>query len=277
MLILAVLGVGMVIYAVFGVFSTPGDVQPKKSDKKSTLSDDPGKEQKIQRLQKQVSGLEEELNQVKIVHEKEKSEFMSAKEKEANFSDELKRREEWVARAEAELSKIKPENLDLRNKFVAKENELQGEFAKNVNLSREIREARASLEAKDAEVKLKEEQVQIQKHQIEKQLKDINEYSAIIAEFKRKEKISEWIPKSEFNKLNEEYTQLEKDLEANQERLKSFAEEIAHLRQGVKAKESPVEEVKQKDAEVVLDKIEITEEQKKEEAPQKELPVETDH
>ncbi len=277
MLILAVLGVGMVIYAVFGVFSTPGEVQPKKSDKKSTLSDDPGKEQKIQRLQKQVSELEEELSQIKIVHEKEKSEFTAAKEKEANFSDELKRREEWVARAEAELSKIKPENLDLRNRFIAKENELQGEFAKNVNLSREIREARASLEAKDAEVKLKEEQVQIQKHQIEKQLKDINEYSAIIAEFKRKEKISEWIPKSEFNKLNEEYTQLEKDLEANQERLKSFAEEIAHLRQGVKVKESPVEEIKQKDAEVVLDKIEITEEPKKEEVPQKEPPVEAGH
>ena len=267
MLILAALGVGMVIYAVFGVFSAPTEPQPKKSDKKPVLSDDPAKEQKIQRLQKQVSELENELSQIRATYEKEKSEFTAAAQKEANFSDELKRREEWVARAEEELSKIKPENLELKNKFIAKENELQGEFAKNVNLSREIREIKTSLEAKEAEAKLKEEQVQIQKHQIEKQLKDINEHLAVIAEFKRKEKISEWIPKTEFNKLNEEYTQLEKDLESSQERLKSFAEEIAHLRQGVKEKDLPVEEVRQKNEEIPQKEppVEVV---KKEEAPE---------
>jgi len=81
MLALAVLGVGMVIYAVFGVFSAPDEAGPKKSDKKSTLSDE-SKEQRIQRLQKQVAALEDELSQVKIGYEKEKSEFTAAKEKE---------------------------------------------------------------------------------------------------------------------------------------------------------------------------------------------------
>jgi len=256
--ILMVLGIGMVIYAVFGLFSTPGGgAQLRKSDNKPNLPQDAGKEQLIQRLQKQVAALEGELNQARLGYEKEKSEFLAAGEREAKFADELKRREEWVARAEAELAKIKPENLDLKNKFIAKENELQGEFAKNVNLSREIREIKVLLEARDAEVKLKEEQVQIQKHQIEKQLKDINEHLAVIAEFKRKEKISEWIPKTEFNKLNEEYTQLEKDLESSQERLKSFAEEIAHLRHGVNQKAPPAEEIKQE----------------KEEAPQQKEPL----
>ncbi len=263
---LAALGVGMVLYAALGIFSTPAEVESKKKEKKPASSDEPSKEQKIQRLQKQVSELENELSQIKIAYDKEKSSFAAAGEKEASFSEELKRREEWVAKAEAELSKIKPENIDLKNKFIAKENELQGEFAKNVNLAREIREVKASLEAKETEVKLKEEQIQIQKHQIEKQLKNTDEHLAIIAEFKHKEKISEWIPKSEFNKLNEEYTQLEKDLEANQEKLKIFAEEIVHLRQGVKAKEPPAGEVKQQDS-VAVPEI-------KEEIPQKEPPVE---
>jgi len=272
MLVLAVLGVGMVIYAVFGVFSAPDEPGVKKNDKKSNLSDE-SKEQRIQRLQKQVAALEDELSKVKIGYEKEKSEFTAAKEKEVNFSDELKRREEWVAKAEAELSKIKPENVELKNKFMLKENELQEEFAKNVNLSREIREIKASLEAKEAAVKLKEEQVQIQKHQIEKQLNDINEQLAVISEFKRKEKISEWIPKSEFNKLNEEYTQLEKDLEASQERLKSFAEEITHLRQGVKVKESLAEEAVQKEPEALAEKKTEVEEEKKEEPIDQKTPL----
>jgi elongation factor G len=272
MLVLAVLGVGMVIYAVFGVFSASDEPGVKKNDKKSNLSDE-SKEQRIQRLQKQVAALEDELSKVKIGYEKEKSEFTAAKEKEVNFSDELKRREEWVAKAEAELSKIKPENVELKNKFMLKENELQEEFAKNVNLSREIREIKASLEAKEAAAKLKEEQVQIQKHQIEKQLNDINEQLAVISEFKRKEKISEWIPKSEFNKLNEEYTQLEKDLEASQERLKSFAEEITHLRQGVKVKESLAEEAVQKEPEALAEKKAEVEEEKKEEPIDQKAPL----
>ena len=273
MSILAVLGVGMVIYAVFGVFSTPSEEAPKKSEKKTPVSDEPSKEQKIQRLQRHVFELENELNQIKITYEKEKSNFMASAEKEARFADELKRREEWVTKAEAELSKIKPENLDLKNKFIAKEAELQEEFTKNVNLSREIREIKASLEAKEAEVKLKEEQVQIQKHQIEKQLKSFNEHLATIAEFKRKEKISEWVPKSEFNKLNEEYTQLEKDLEASQERLKGFAEEIAHLRQGAVRKEASFEESLEGDVQVAPEKTGKIEEQKAKEA----LPKETDN
>jgi predicted nucleic acid-binding Zn-ribbon protein len=198
------------------------------------LSGEAEKEQKIQRLQKQLSELEEEMSQLKADYEKDKVGFAAASEKESRFSEELKRREEWVAKAEAELSKIKPENLDLKNKFIAKENELQEEFAKNVNLSREIREIRSFLEKKEEDIKLKEEQVQIQKHQIEKHLKELNEQSAVISEFKRKEKISEWVPKTEFSKLNEEYTQLEKELESSQERLKNFAEEIMHLRQGIK-------------------------------------------
>jgi elongation factor G len=234
MFILAALGVGMVIYAVFGIFTVPTQEHPKKEHKKHDQAEDLNKDQKIQRLQKQVSELEGEIKRINAGYEKEKAEFSAASEKESHFSEELKRREEWVARAEAELSKIKPENQELKDKFIAKENELQDEFAKNVNLSREIREVKNSLEAKEAEAKLKEEEIQIQKHQIEKQLKTIEEYSAVINEFKRKEKISEWVPKTEFNQLNEEYTQLEKELEVNEEKLKSFAEEIARLRQGAK-------------------------------------------
>ena len=179
------------------------------------------------------------------------------------FSVELKRREEWVAKAEAELAKIKTENLDLNNKFITKERELEEEFTKNVNLTRQMREIKSELEAKEMACRLKEDQLQAQKHQNESQLKSISEHLAVIAEFKRKEKISEWIPKSEFNQLNTEYTKLEKDLEASQERLKSFAAEIAHLRQASDKKYLPVEEIKPEEVQpevVKLEESKVTEE-----------------
>lgn len=246
MQILVALGVGVVIYAVFGVFTSgkPQTPQKQKIQDQLLLAEDSGKEQKIQRLQSQIAKLESQLGQAKVASVEEKSGLMTVKEKEAEFSVELKRREEWVAKAEAELTKIKAENSDLKNKFITKENELQEEFTKNVNFTRQMREIKTALEAKEMACRLKEDQLQAQKHQIESQLKSINEYLAAIAEFNRKEKISEWVPKSEFSQLNEEYTKLEKDLEASQERLKSFAAEIARSRQLTDKKAPLAEEVK---------------------------------
>jgi len=277
MQVLAALGAGVVIYAVFGILTSgkPQPPQKKKIQDSLLLAENSGKEQKIQRLQSQVVKLESQLEQSKAAPVEEKSGLIMVKEKEAEFSAELKRREEWVAKAEAGLAKIKAENLDLNNKFIAKENELQGEFTKNVNLARQVREIKAALEAKEMACRLKEDQLQAQKHQIESQLKSIDEHLAVIAEFKRKEKISEWVPKSEFNQLNAEYKKLEKDLESSQERSKGLAAEIAREKPTlaeIKPVEAAPEEAKPEEIKVVEElkaleeniekKAEETEEQK---------------
>jgi hypothetical protein len=73
------------------------------------------------------------------------------------------------------------------------------------------------------------------------------------------------VPKTEFNQLNAEYTRLEKDLEASQERLKNFAEEIAHLRQAAAKIISPVEKEKPeepKESEVPSEKPEEPDQKK---------------
>ncbi|MBI4706777.1 MAG: elongation factor G [Candidatus Omnitrophica bacterium] len=154
------------------------------------------------------------------------------------------------------LKKVKDENLELRKHFLVKENLLEEEFAKNVNLAKEARLLNEKIAALDKELKEKAEQIEIQKHQIEKYLKENKEQSGIIAQQKKKEESSEWVPKQDFNKLNEEYTELEKDLEARDEKLRIFAEEITHLKQQLADKkiaqpvkeeviieEAPVEEV----------------------------------
>jgi len=245
MLILAVLGVGMVIYAIFGVFTSesPKPVLKSRIQFPPLSVQDPGKEQKIQRLQSQVVKLESQLEQVKAVAPEETAGLATIKAKEEEFLIELKRREEWVKKAEAELAKTKTEILDLNKKFMVKENELQEEFAKNVNFTRQLQEMKSALEGKEKTCRLQDDQLQLQKHQSESQLKKNQEQAATIAEFSRKEKISEWVPKTEFNQLNQEYTKLEKELETSQERLKSFAAEIAHLRQSIDKKASLAEEV----------------------------------
>ncbi|MFA5092428.1 MAG: hypothetical protein WC543_00570 [Candidatus Omnitrophota bacterium] len=173
-------------------------------------------EQKINRFQRRILVLENELEAHKKPQIIVNDSAELIKEQEIKFSDELKRRVEWVAKAEAELAKVKAENITLKNQFLAKENELNEEFAKNVDALRQLRELKMALESKEVACRLKEDQVQTQKHQIEGQLKSINEYLATIADFKRKEKINEWVPKVEFNELNRKYLLLEKQLSQSQ-------------------------------------------------------------
>jgi len=173
-------------------------------------------EQKINRFQRRILVLENELETHKKPQIIVNDSVELIKEQEIRFADELKRREEWVAKAESELAKVKSENITLKNQFLTKENELNEEFAKNVDALRQLRELKVALESKEVACRLKEDQVQTQKHQIESQLKSINEYLATIADFKRKEKINEWVPKVEFNELNRKYLLLEKQLSQSQ-------------------------------------------------------------
>lgn len=230
-LIVLVPAAGMVIYALYAVFSSPSLQKEKKHRKKisdPTLPD--FRDQKISRLEEELKKLEAELEKQRLIYNTEKASFQEATGKYNELKEELGRRQEWVTTSEGMLDKVKAENLELKNRFIEKERESQEEFTKNVNLKKEIDELKIKAGELEKVIKEKGEQIEIQRHRIEKNERDIKVYLKTIEEFKNKEKISEWVPKAEFNKLNEEYTALEKELEEKEERLKGFAEEIVSLR-----------------------------------------------
>jgi len=235
---------GMIIYALFGLFFPGGPQELKRHRKKEGLASlEPLSDlhnQRILKLEGEVKSLEAELEKTKSGYAKDKAQFEEAISKHEGLKQELSRREDWVAASEKMLNNAKGENLDLRNKFLEKEKGSQEEFTKNVNLQKEIRELQNRIQELDKSIKEKSEQIEIQKHRIEKNEQDIKDYLKIILEFKKKEKISEWIPKAEFNKLNEEYTELEKELEHKEERLKNFAEEIVRLKKHSKETANPL-------------------------------------
>ena len=230
--ILAVLAVGLIGYAIFGVIFSGSGEKPgkKKSPLKISPPPAPGEEQRAAYLLQQVHSLQEELKTLRFEYESRQKEFSSSEEKQAKLTEELTRRQEWVAKAESELNKVKLECQDFKNKFIVKETELQEGFSKNVNLERQIQQLKTELENKERENKVKTEQEQIQKHQIENQNAQLKEQASLIAEFKQKEKNSQWVPKEEFNKLNQEYSEIEKELENKDEKLKVFSDEIIQLK-----------------------------------------------
>jgi elongation factor G len=244
-----------VVLAAYGLFS-PIDAKAPKKPKKPRARDltaDSSEEQKI-RLQQQLASLQEELEKLKTEQYTLQKELEEARRKEVNLQSEVDRKQDWVSKDDAASKKFKERCLEAEKQFLQKEQELQEEFSKNVDLTRSLREANDKIKALEDDIKGKADQIEALKHQVDKALKEAKKHADIASELKKKDQISEWVPKTEFNKLNEEYTELEKELERKDERIKQLSDEIISLNNQLKqrievssvtekpAEEKPIEE-----------------------------------
>lgn len=195
----------------------------------------------------QKSAHEDEISSLKAELERVKGEYLSTagaldalKVKESGFEKELVKREEWVSKSEKMLDKAKEQSGEFKKKFMEKQKELQEEFSKNVDLSKQVRESGDKLKDLEQENKKLSDNIESMKHQIEKLVGQQKEHLGIITDFKKKEGISEWIPKKDFVKLNEEYTELENDLEKKEERIQKLIAEIKHLQENAGQPPAPL-------------------------------------
>ncbi len=274
--IILIPAVALVFYSLFVVFSSGAGQSPRRQKRKQQLTLDnfsDFREQKILKLEAQVRALEEELRKEKEFCEKEKLKSQEAAARHEELKQELSRRQDWVASSEEMLRKAKAESLELKSKFLQKEKESQEEFTKNVNLQKEINELASKAGDLNSTIKEQSEQIEVQRHRIEKNELDIRNYLKEIEGFKNKEKTSEWVPKSEFNKLNEEYTELEKELDTKDAQINELVREIARLKkESVLNPPVTAEETVNKDPAPVKEReneegVSLVQEVAKEEAP----------
>ncbi len=248
--LLAIIFVGGVALAAYGLFSPlqPASVKPKKKNIKNTRDEEIfTKEQKIINLEEQIASLEVELEKMKVSCANLQEELQVAKNNETQGKEELLRRQEWVQKDEALINRAQEESLELKKKFIEKGKELQEQFSKNVDLNRQTEQLNIEMQSLVKDAKDRSEQIELMKHQIERHKQEAKEHAALVAEFKQKEKAKEWVPKEDFNKLNEEYTRLEKELENKEERVKVLSEEVVKLKKH-EVREPEKEEPEQKEA-----------------------------
>ncbi|MCM8795396.1 MAG: hypothetical protein NC928_01710 [Candidatus Omnitrophica bacterium] len=239
-ILIFLIGMGLTAYALF----SSGLSRTQKKTKKvfMSVSEDAreqeivAKEQKILRLEEKIKSLEEELENSRLEGTNIQQELENSKAAEARLKEELKRREEWVAESEAELKKTKDRSLELETQFKELQEQLAEEFNKAVELNQQLAQAKERLQTLDKENKEKTDTIESLRHQIEGYLKQVKYYQQIAEELKRKEEISEWVPKTEFNQLNEEYTLLEKELEAKEEYIEKLKQEVIRLNNQLREK-----------------------------------------
>ena len=234
-IVLLILGaIGITVYAITGVSNPTDGPTRKQSTQKannSTLKSPPSPApDDVDELKNTINKQLLELDKLRADYSARQKELAAAKDKEGEQREQLQKKEEWLIRSEKMINKAKEEAAAFKDKFSIKEKEVHDIFEKNIKLTKQAREAEEKTVSLVEENKEKAEQAQIQKHKIEKLENEIKEHLDVIAEYKKKEKVNEWVPKAEFNKLNEEYTELEKELEQLEEKLEKYTHEIVQLK-----------------------------------------------
>jgi len=243
MIFILTAAVFMIFYALYSIFSPEPGEKPKKKPPASNIATDFAyRDQKIYQLEAQLATLNKELEVARAGNAVLQKELAAAEEKELQLQEEFRRRQDWVRKSEEMLDREKSDTLSLKEKFILKEKELQEAFAKNVDLNRQVREVNERLVALEQELRQRQENIEANKHYIERLKEEIKTHLGTIADFKRKEGISDWVPKQEFAKLNEEYTALENELEQKEERIRLLTDEIIQLNHklGARPQEAPM-------------------------------------
>jgi elongation factor G len=231
--------IGINLFSLFFYFF--GSPAPRKKSKRRESQDNTAqliasKEQKIAQLEEQIGTLKAELEKLNTININLKSALDTARKTEEKSEEELIRRKDWDAKNAEILNKVKKESVEHKSQLINKEKELTAEFSKNVDLSREIRELNYKYRAMEKENKEKSEEIEKKKHHIERLLKEIENrenqvklHLGEIAQLKDDQEESEWVPKKEFKRLNEEYTKLEEEIEEKEKELEKKDDKIKEL------------------------------------------------
>ncbi len=228
-------------YLLYDYSSSSGSQIKERKQKKYTEpiinQEISAKEEKISKLEGQISSLKSELEKARADYANLQKENEVTKKKESELKEELLKREEWVKKSDGQLKKVKEQSADFDKKILIKEKALREEFEKNVDLNRQLREATEQYKLLEKESKGKSDEVQSLKAQIERFTKEIlgrekqiREHVETIAVMKKAQEGNEWVSKRDFDRLNEEYNVIEKELEEKEERIKELSEEVIKLK-----------------------------------------------
>jgi len=228
LVIMGIIGLGVTAYALFFIEESG---QPEAKPQEREVD-----EQKISRLESRLNSLRGELETAKTEYAGMKNELEEVQKRETTLKEEIARREGWVKKGEEISNKIKGENAEIEQAIKNKEKELTAEFSKNVNLTRELREANEKNILLTKESKNKSDEIKYLKALIEKntaelnaKTKEIQTHISDINRMKKQAAESEWVSREDYNNLRDEIADIKNQLAAKKNEIEAKNTQIIQL------------------------------------------------
>ena len=187
----------------------------------------------------QINALGLELKELKTDYVSTQQELKTSKKTESDTKTEMARLKDWYDKGQLEVEKAKKESTAFRKDFLKKEKELAEEFSKNVKLNTKLRESTEKLHSLENEHQETIEEIKRMGHQVNKHIEEENKLREKFNKLKKQDEEKEFIPKKDFNKLMDEYTELENELDKKMKMIGVLTKEMSELSKGPIQKPQP--------------------------------------
>jgi len=190
----------------------------------------------ITKLSKKVNTLKEKESQSNETVESSQSTInelkvqLSETEKDKEeLKKEIEKREKWVENSTIEAEKAKVQSAKFKETLTQKDSELEKEFTKNVNLTRQARELNSRIEEIEGINKNQEKEIETLNTKIEDTFARLKETNKKNFQLTQKLDKSGWVAEDEHLKLKEQHDVLEKKVDHLQKNLDAKRQEIEGL------------------------------------------------
>ena len=166
-----------------------------------------------QKQEKHIHSLRAEIETLKAQERKTQKVLAVEKEKNAKLQEKVAKEKEWLVKEEESLGRKDKEVLELKQNLTKVENDFEREYSAKLKLEQQLKDLRSdhdSLTKESREQSLKimrlEGELDLYKKELAK-LKKLNE------ELSKKSDETQWIAKTEFDKLTLKLKEKEKEIE----------------------------------------------------------------
>ncbi len=216
-------GVALGLYVLFSGQEKPATVIAPKETHQHTimqLKDRAGS------LKTTVTSLQTELEQAQMTVSDLQNQIGEEKKAKEETEKALEKQRKWDEAALKDTEKAKSQVVEIKEKLVETEKELEAKFSDNVKLNKAVQELTETLASLQQNLQARDEEILIMKAKLKDYLARWQEQTKLANELKRKLEQSEWVTKDEYKQLKKSYEALEAEVEHKQRQILAKEEEL---------------------------------------------------
>jgi hypothetical protein len=212
----------VIVFVVFAYFFPVEDARKRKKKKLEEPREEMPKEEKqwqeaavrlkehVIKHQKEIDGLEKEIQKLK-------EKLRDEEQKGQKFEEKLKREKQWLSEQEASMERRTKEMRQVKMDLTKAQTDREREYSLRLSADRERKELQddlGKLTKEKNDLLLKVTNLEFTLRTQKEELVDLRKANAILQKKKDEE---QWIAKSEFDKLEKQLKEKEKELQKLQE------------------------------------------------------------
>jgi chromosome segregation ATPase len=215
--VFAIIGAALGVMLLAVLFLLPGDKRPSVRNSRATTGAEPGQDKDWRaaslKLEKYIHALKTEIEHDKAREKNLQKEILIQKEKYRRLQEKISQERGWQDKETADKDRRAKENSELRQALQKTEEDFQREHGDFLRLDRELKETKAALSTAVEAKRGLDSQIFKMQAQLDAERSEVKQLRDELAKLKKQHDETTWVAKSEYVKVQDRVSELQKECE----------------------------------------------------------------